>query len=289
MSYRTIRVRFQDSICFLQLHRPASNNTINGEMVEECRDVLARCEESATVVVIEGLPEVFCFGLDFQTVGQARGASALRASSGAGALGEGAAEAVGAAKFAPTTAPLEGAEGAEGAEGPEPLYDLWTQLAAGSFVSVARVQGKVNAGGVGFVAACDIVLSDESAVFSLSELLFGLMPAIVMPFLVRRVGFQRAHYLTLMTKPITARRAFELALVDDCDANIESLLRMHLLRLRRLSKAAVGRYKRYMGDVNDSLRQLRPLATRANRDVFSDPSNLEKITRFVQTGQFPWE
>nr|WP_269820011.1 enoyl-CoA hydratase-related protein [Bacillus velezensis] len=42
--------------------------------------------------------------------------------------------------------------------------------------------GVANAGGIGFVAASDIVIADDTAVFSLSELLFGLFPAMVLPF-----------------------------------------------------------------------------------------------------------
>ncbi|MFO7482465.1 enoyl-CoA hydratase-related protein [Oceanibaculum nanhaiense] len=71
---------------------------------------------------------------------------------------------------------------------PAALYDLWRRLAEGPFVSVALVRGRANAGGVGLAAACDIVLADRSASFGLSEMLFGLFPACVLPFLARRIG-----------------------------------------------------------------------------------------------------
>jgi polyketide biosynthesis enoyl-CoA hydratase PksH len=154
---------------------------------------------------------------------------------------------------------------------------------------VAHVRGKTNAGGVGFVAACDIVVADDSAVFSLSELLFGLMPACVLPFLIRRVGFQRAHYMTLMTQPFTVQQAERWGLVDAFEANSENLLRRHLLRLRRLSKTGIERYKRYMNVLHGDLRTRRADALAANREVFSDRENLAKISRFVEHGTFPWE
>jgi polyketide biosynthesis enoyl-CoA hydratase PksH len=169
------------------------------------------------------------------------------------------------------------------------LYDLWSQLAFGPFVSIAHVRGKVNAGGVGFVAACDVVLSDEQAVFSLSELLFGLMPACVLPYLIRRVGVSRANYLALLTQPIGARQARDWGLVDVCELDSENLLRKQLLRLRRLSKPAVANYKRYLATLDRVVAVAKPEAIEANARVFGDPDNIRKIARFVQTGQFPWE
>jgi polyketide biosynthesis enoyl-CoA hydratase PksH len=253
LSYQTIRVRFQEPICFLQFHRPEANNTINDRLIEECSQVLALCEESITIVVIEGLPEVFCWGADFQDLREK----------------------------VSTRQPIE--------QGPEPLYDLWLKLATGPYITISHVRGKANAGGIGFVAASDIVLSDQTAQFSLSELLFGLFPACVLPFLIRRIGFQKANYFTLMTKPISAPEAQSWGLVDACDAQSESLLRLHLLRLRRLSKTGISRYKDYMSGLYDSIIRSKSLAIEANKKVFSDPHNLERISRYIESGKFPWE
>lgn len=251
--YQTIRVRLDGPVCTLQLHRPDANNTINELMAEECLDFLKSHRDSIRILVLEGLPEVFCFGADFQAIDE-------NLSSGGGKGGT-----------------------------PEVLYEVWLQLATGPFISVAHVRGKVNAGGVGFVAACDIVVADESAVFSLSELLFGLMPACVLPFLIRRTGFQRAHYMTLMTQPFSVQQAESWGLVDAWEANSQQLLRRHLLRLRRLSKTGIERYKRYMNVLNDSLRSRKADALAANFEVFADHENLARISRFVEDGTFPWE
>jgi polyketide biosynthesis enoyl-CoA hydratase PksH len=245
-AYQTLNVRFQDDVCFLQLDRPAANNTINSELIAECHHVLAACEEATKIVVLSGSPEVFCLGADF------------------------------------SAAPAQ--------EGPGPLYDLWLKLATGPFITVAHVRGKVNAGGVGFVAACDIAIADEAAQFSLSELLFGLYPACVMPFLVRRIGFQKAHYLTLTTQPIPVTQAAEWGLVDVVGPQSDVLLRRHLLRLRRPDKVAIRRYKHFMSSMSQPrLADQKALAVAANLEVFSDPENLSNISRYVETGQFPWE
>lgn len=252
--YETLRVRFEEDLCYLQLHRPEAGNTINDRLVEECGRVLALCEEHVKIVILEGLPEVFCFGADFEEI----------------------------------RADVEG-RSPRAQQDPELIYDLWSQLARGPYLTVAHVRGKANAGGVGFVAACDVVLAEDRAVFSLSELLFGLIPACVLPFLIRRIGHARAHHMTLMTQPISAGQALAWGLVDACEADSEKLLRRHLLRLRRLSRQSIEAYKTYMSGLSDLVTAARPLALATNRAVFSDASNLQGIARYMTTGKFPWE
>lgn len=172
---------------------------------------------------------------------------------------------------------------------PAPLYDLWQRLAEGPFVSVAAVRGRVTAGGVGLAAGCDIVLADRTASFSLSELLFGLHPACVMPFLTRRIGAQRAHYLTLTTTPIAAAEALACGLADALDDDLDALLRTHLIRLRRLNRDAVARYKSHRGAQDDILTRQRAAALAANRALFADPSVRANIRRYVTEAKFPWE
>lgn len=254
LPYETLRVRVAQEVCFIQIHRPEANNSINDRLIEEFTAALDDCGPEIKVVVLEGSPEVFCFGADFKGLQQS---------------------------FQATGRPA--------VMDPEPMYELWRRLASGPYVSIAHVRGQANAGGMGFVAACDMVICDEKATFSLSELLFGLMPACVLPFLVRRIGFARANYMTLMTEPITAKTALEWGLADDCAADSGNLLRKKLLRLRRLSKAAIHRYKRYAQHLDDTLEAAKSKALEANVEVFSDRANLQKIARYVSTGQFPWE
>jgi len=253
MNYKDINVRFEDTICFLQLNRPEANNAISERMIEECWRALEACEESVTVVVLEGLPDVFCFGGDFGEMHRR----------------------------------LKRKERTE--SNPELSYELWLKLATGPYITISHVRGKANAGGIGFVAASDIVLASDRAVFSLSELLFGLFPACVLPFLIRRVGFQKAHYLTLMTAPVSASQAHEWGLVDAFDADSESLLRKHLLRLRRLSKTGILRYKRYVSTLCDFPLQSKFEAIKANKEIFSDSKNLQGIFNYIENGKFPWE
>jgi polyketide biosynthesis enoyl-CoA hydratase PksH len=252
---QTVNVRHEDNVCFLQLHRPQANNTINRLVIEECLATVEQCRASSTVLVVEGLPDVFCLGADFVDLTMPRQASRLQ----------------------------------NGESDAELLYKLWLQFVTGPFITMAHVRARANAGGVGFAAACDIVVASTDAQFSLSEMLFGLFPACVLPFLIRRVGVQRAHYLTLTTKPITVQEAHSWGLVDAFGADSEKLLRVHLRRLRCLNKRAIRDYKSFAAKFNSQLAEFQPEAVRANHKMFSDPENLDAIERYVTTGQLPWE
>jgi polyketide biosynthesis enoyl-CoA hydratase PksH len=253
MSYQAVRTRYDGSVCFLQLYRPQAGNSIDEELIGECRDVLAGCAGTVTAVVLEGLPEVFCSGADFARI-HPDAADGQLASAGSGAL-----------------------------------YDLWMQIAEGPFVSIAVIRGQANAGGVGFVAACDIVLAESAAKFSLSELLFDLVPAMVLPFLIRRIGPQRARYLALTTRPISAHEAQVWGLVDAHADDVERLVRLHLTRLQRLSVKSIRQCKDYMAGMDDFILRNRLRALAVSQRAFEDPDTVSKIERFHRDGRLPWE
>lgn len=253
MPYETLEVSLAGGICTARINRPEAGNTINATLVEELGAVVRLCESA------DHTPPVTILILE------------------------------GTPEVFCTGGDLETVSATAEAVDPEPLYDLWLRLATGPFITISLVRGRVNAGGVGFVAASDIVLADRSAAFSLSELLFGLFPACVLPFLIRRVGSQKAHYLTLMTRSFGADEALGWGLVDAVGERVETLLRHHLIRLQRLGKPAVGRYKRYLAGMTGELERWKPAALAANREMFSDPEVQRNIRRYVRELKFPWE
>lgn len=253
MDYETLRVSFDRGVCRVRLDRPTAQNAIDGRMIIELDDVLSRCEGDGMTTPVAILV--------------LEGTPSVFCSGG----------------------DFQALAAGSGVADPEPLYRLWQRMAAGPFVSISVVRGRVNAGGMGFVAAADIVLADRSAAFSLSELLFGIFPACVLPFLVRRIGLQKAHYLTLMTRPFTVDEALACGLVDALDDDAEALLRRHLLRLQKLSQPAIARYKSYLGNLAGQLEVLKPAALEANRMLFADPEVQLNIRRYVEESKFPWE
>jgi methylglutaconyl-CoA hydratase len=80
--------------------------------------------------------------------------------------------------------------------------------------TLARIQGAALGGGVGLACACDIAIATEDASFSVSEARFGILPAVIAPYLVNAVGLRQARRLALTATRITAAQALALGLVQ---------------------------------------------------------------------------
>jgi methylglutaconyl-CoA hydratase len=116
---------------------------------------------------------------------------------------------------------------------------------------VARVHGDAYAGGVGLVAACDIVVAAQTATFCLSETKLGLIPATIGPHVVRAIGERQARRYALTAEKFDAAEAFRIGLVqelvapDALDARVNEILGALMLT----SDAAVIEAKRLVRDV----------------------------------------
>jgi methylglutaconyl-CoA hydratase len=93
--------------------------------------------------------------------------------------------------------------------------------------TIARVNGAAIGGGAGLVAACDIAIASELAVFSLSEVKLGLVPACISPFVLRKIGEGACRELFLTGERFFAKKALALGLVrelvphDELDIAVE--------------------------------------------------------------------
>jgi methylglutaconyl-CoA hydratase len=80
---------------------------------------------------------------------------------------------------------------------------------------IARVQGDTYAGGVGLVAACDIVIAVDTANFCLSEAKLGLIPATISPYVIRALGEQASRRYFITAERFSAAEAHRLGLVHE--------------------------------------------------------------------------
>jgi len=96
--------------------------------------------------------------------------------------------------------------------------------------TVARVQGAALGGGVGLACACDIAVAADDASFSVSEAKFGILPAVIGPYVVNAVGKRQAKRLALTTERIRAGEALAIGLVqqvvakDQLDAAVDAVI-----------------------------------------------------------------
>lgn len=79
--------------------------------------------------------------------------------------------------------------------------------------TLALVQGPAFGGGVGLLACCDVVIAAQSALFALSEVKLGLVPATIAPYLLRALGARQMRRYALTAESFTAEEAYRIGLV----------------------------------------------------------------------------
>lgn len=87
--------------------------------------------------------------------------------------------------------------------------------------TVARVQGAALGGGVGLACACDLAIASDNASFAVSEARFGILPAVIGPYVANAVGKRQARRLALTTERIGAAEALAIGLVQQVVSAVE--------------------------------------------------------------------
>jgi methylglutaconyl-CoA hydratase len=176
-----IEVTRERTVARIWLDRPEQHNALTMETVADLTAAFhaAGHDDAVRVIVLAGRGPSFCAGVDIGW---------MKASANT-SFEENYAE---AKKIAAMFAVL--------ADLPKPV--------------VAQVHGNVFGGGVGLTAACDIAVVSDDAVFSLSEVRLGILPAIISPYVIRRLGDRNARELMLTGERFGARRALEVGLVN---------------------------------------------------------------------------
>jgi enoyl-CoA hydratase/carnithine racemase len=152
---------------------------------------------------------------------------------------------------------------------------------------VALVDGPALGAGAGLAAAADVVLATPRAIFGLPETLLGLIPAMVFPYLARRIGVPRARRLALGAEPLTADEALRAGLVDEVGDDLEAILGRQARRLARMDPQAVGTFKTLVADHFSPPPAYEEEAADRLRELLSRPQTRGRIRRFL-AGQTPW-
>ncbi|QNS09225.1 enoyl-CoA hydratase/isomerase family protein [Streptomyces xanthii] len=153
-----------------------------------------------------------------------------------------------------------------------PYWRLLDRLTRTPVVTVALVDGRATAGGVGLAAACDLVVAGPRARFRLTEALVGLVPAMALPFVARRTGEQRAFAATLLAEDLDAAAAVDAGLADTAAEDAEGALRRVLVGLSRVDRDTAGALKAYRTRLFPRDGRLGRDAGRAFLDRLTDPA-----------------
>jgi methylglutaconyl-CoA hydratase len=135
------------------------------------------------------------------------------------------------------------------------LADLMATLSGFARPTVARVNGHAFGGGVGLVACCDIAIATEDAVFALSEVRLGLVPAVISPYVINAVGARHARRYFLSGEPIAADQARHIGLVHEVvsSADLDQAIENQLSMLLKGGPVAARECKELIGTVDGRL------------------------------------
>ncbi len=130
------------------------------------------------------------------------------------------------------------------------LVDVMRALRRTRLVTVVEVQGDAAGFGVGLVAACNVAVAQESALFFFPEVGIDLAPALVLAWLPRVVGEREAFWLTATGEKIPANRALELGLLNAVVGSADELRKDVDERVAALR----ARKPRVHADIKDMIR-----------------------------------
>jgi len=219
MSLERLEVDRDGGVARVWLNRPTVRNAFDGETVTELRRVLDDLGADGTVrvVVLGGRGPVFSAGADLEWMKTVAG-------------------------FGPDDNLREA----------DALAGLFHAIHTSPKPFLARVHGAALGGGAGLVAACDIAVAAAGTRFGFTEVRLGLIPAVISPYVVRRIGESAARELFLTGERFDAAHAREIGLVcrvvpeADLDAAVDGRVR----ELLRAGPAAVAEAKALLAAVS---------------------------------------
>jgi methylglutaconyl-CoA hydratase len=184
MTYRFLSTAQDGMVEYVTLNRPDVRNAFNeiviAELTSWADDARARAERhELRAAVLAGAGKTFCAGADVTWMSKALAYTRDENIRDATAMSR---------MFAA-------------------LDDLPVAL-------IGRIQGAALGGGAGLAAVCDIVVADEQALFGFTEVKLGIIPAVISPFALAKIGRAAARELFLTGARFTAARAKEIGLVQ---------------------------------------------------------------------------
>jgi methylglutaconyl-CoA hydratase len=116
---------------------------------------------------------------------------------------------------------------------------------------IGRIHGAALGGGAGLAAVCDVVVAAVDAVFGFTEVRLGIVPAMISPYVVRKIGYSAARELCLSGERFPAARARDLGLVHDVVPPdlLDQAVLGRVEQFRKAAPSAVAVAKRLLRDV----------------------------------------
>lgn len=158
---------------------------------------------------------------------------------------------------------------------------------------IARVNGGAYGGGVGLIACADIAIGISSAKFALTEVRFGIVPAVISPYVVAAIGARHARrwFLTAMALDAEAARAMDLLhqVVADASA-LDAAVEETIALLLKGGASAHREAKQLVRDVNELAANELPHHTASLlAKLRSSPEGKEGLAAFLENRKAAWD
>lgn len=221
-----LRIERDDDVLRITLARPETRNAFDFSLIAELAEAFVDVGTSRAVVLAGDGPS-FCAGADIEW---------MRASADLDLE----------ANIADANAMRRMFEGIDAC--PAPV--------------VAVVQGHALGGGVGLVACSDIAIAEPTAVFAFSEVKLGIIPAVISPFALRKIGESAARRYFVTGERFDAATALAIGLVHEVSDDLESSLGRVLGELRSAGPRAARHAKRLVLERPDGAQTAQRIAER---------------------------
>ena len=260
MNYGSIRYAIdENAVATITLDRAATHNALNPEMMLELADAFGRVggDSSVRAVVLSGAGESFCAGGDLRWMESNLDKPRAQRIAESNLLGE-----------------------------------LFRTVNSCPKLVIARVNGPAYGGGVGLVSACDIAVGIESAMFALSEVKLGLIPANIAPYVLQKMGLAKTRRTALNAMRFNASEAVGLGLLDKvvADDALDTAIEFELKLALAAAPGAIAETKKRLlqlqgGEMQDPAREL----VEALADVWEGDEAQAGIRAFFSRQKPPWK
>lgn len=250
----------ETGVATVTLNRPHLHNAFNADVIERLADIWDDLDKQDGIraVVIRANGRSFCAGGDLNWM-----------------------------KAAALYTYDQNFEDAQG------LAEMLHRLDKLSKPTIALVQGNCFAGGVGVIAACDVVVALHDVQFALTEVRLGLAPATISPYVVRAMGARQARRYMLTAERFDAAVAHRCGLVHELVTDSGAL---HAARDRlvgdflKAAPGAIGATKRLLEDVIDREidDELRAMTARVIAERRATDEGQEGLAAFLEKRRPAW-
>jgi len=133
------------------------------------------------------------------------------------------------------------------------LYDMFASIRDCPIPTIAQINGTTLGGGCGLISACDIAIAINTAQFGLTEVKLGLIPAVISPFVVSKIGQANARRYFLTGQKFTAQTAQSIGLIHhvaNSTQELEGMVNEVVTEINSSGPLAVEACKRLLGTID---------------------------------------